>query len=98
MKQITTNKGVYAIKELLHANGYEYRIEGKWLVYNHDNGFDYLSLPKGEWHFLCTTETITEEIAKGIVGDYIQPLVEFANLLDNNNLSPFKTYAICKQN
>lgn len=60
--------------------------------------------------FLCTTDTITEDIAKEIVGkvgnghyqdynglaDYcVFALKSFKSLLQKLNLSPDKTYAIC---
>lgn len=52
---------------------------------------------KQPYTFLCTTESITEDIARKLVGDYVMPLVEFANLLDNNNLDPTKCYAILQK-
>jgi hypothetical protein len=96
MKQITTSKGSYIFVE-------ESLFDSQW--YN---------LPDGKYILLCTTDTITKDIAKGIVDkvgafymDYISKipdledaLFSFATLItsEQNNLSPSKTYAICKQN
>lgn len=69
-------------------------------------------LPHLNVTFLCTTDTITEEIAKGIVDrdefgyykdyqDYcdfcVLSITSFKTLLKSHNLSPDKTYAICKK-
>jgi len=67
----------------------------------------------GNYTFLCTTDTITEEIAKGIVDkigafyvDYISmipdledALFSFCTLImsESHNLSPEKTYAILQK-
>ena len=117
MKQITTSKGSYIFVEI-DNNG--------TILWDIDFRVD--------CEILCTTDTITEEIAKGVVESYEQPigwrsdedkskmsklvlyrnyllnplvpvcmlvdtaLDSFNSLLQSHNLSPDKTYAICKQN
>ena len=140
MKQITTSKGSYIfvpiIKNVCNEEIYiEYE---NWLVVNnyHCTREYKIQLPPVhiDWEFLCTTDTITAEIAKGVVESYEQPigwrsdedeskmsrlvlyrnyllnppvpvcmlvdtaLDSFNSLLQSHNLSPDKTYAICKQN
>ena len=100
INSIKTSKGEFVFVEYAQKGSCAFKIIFGRLAYLHDTGYASILLPQSLttiYTFLCTTDTITEDIAKGIVGDYDMPLVEFANLLDNTNLSPLKTYAICKK-
>ena len=88
MKAIKTSKGTFIFSELLIYYDYS-SVEGKV-----DS--------TGTYTFLCTTDTITEYIAKEIV-DYkhtnIESWVECFHLFMANNgiNTTSKNYAICKK-
>jgi hypothetical protein len=117
MKQITTSKGNWIFLEIKNKTARNFSIEFGRLEFSHLIGYTSIQLPQSlvnNYTFLCTTDTITEDIANGIVDkvgafymDYISKipdledaLFSFATLITSkqNNLSPSKTYAICKQN
>lgn len=110
MTQFKTSNGEYILVEVpKDAYGFEWVTNQSEIPYKPALQYfikcEKTGLPQGEtvdigfpFTFLCTTDNISEEVASSIVGDYAMPLVEFANIMDNNNLSHFKNYAICKKN
>jgi hypothetical protein len=118
MTTVTTSNGTYIFVEVpKYAKDYfieEYPDNTCSLFYSINEVPNWSDIIQGNYTFLCTTETITEDIAKGIVykhmlncgyEDYdyywnIYPtaLESFNSLLQSQNLSLNKTYAICKQN
>lgn len=109
MTQFTTSKGEYVIFEVPKGN-FDFKISIEIFAEDENNKSSilywefskdgYKELPQGSWQFLCTTDTISEEVADDIMGfdDPLLSAIEFAFLLDSINLSPNKNYAICKKN
>jgi hypothetical protein len=115
-----TSKGEFVIVWITICNAFE--VVENYLTDEVLFRYPKLYIPNN-YTFLCTTDTITEEIAKEIVDEnkvgYINYLFgnnhigqnvnhhhrsfqvalrSFNSLLQSQNLSPLKTYAICKKN
>jgi len=119
MTTVTTNNGTYIFVEV-SKDGANFLIENYpdntcSLFYSINEVANWSDIIQGNYDFLCTTDTITEEIAKGIVykvlmmgcgyedyeyywNTYPTALESFNSLLESQNLSLNKTYAICKKN
>ena len=68
MQTITTSKGSYIFVEVPKDSKY-HKVEEEYLFYDIEEDLftKHKQLPFSGYTFLCTTDTITEEIAKGIV-------------------------------
>ena len=75
MIQFTTSKGEYVALPI-SKNASAFRIvepieddtnQELYYIRGNDAAKVMIELPQGSWSFLCTTDTITEEIAKGLV-------------------------------
>jgi len=106
MKEITTSKGTFVFYEI-PKNVRDIKIDSFGdLVFK----FDEIGAPAQrryyvdidtQLEFLCTTDTITEDIAENIIGNlynYFDTVLEsFYAFLLYNNLDTNKNYAICKK-
>lgn len=117
MTQIKTSKGEYIIfevcKDAINFFIEEYQNNTCSLFYISNNIPNWSDVIKGNYTFICTTDTITEDIAKGMVdrdrrswwtnyldkenAGFIEPINSFNSLLQSHNLDTNKTYAICKK-
>jgi hypothetical protein len=118
MITITTSKGKFIIVPIIKdVCNKEIYIDNNLLIVNNSKCTrEYrIQLPAvyEEWSYICTTDTITEEIASkicerdkwGFIKDYtdnfetcISYYDSFRTLLQSHNLDNNKTYAICKKN
>jgi len=114
MNEITTSKGSFIFVEVPKESK-SFEVKNNWLYYYSIrlNGTAGVVLPSITYTFLCTTYTITDDVAKSIVDrdecgfivNYVDLsdccetyLDSFKTLLQLLNLSPNKNYAICKKN
>jgi len=85
MTTIKTSKGEFLIFPITQKGACNFKILFGRLEYLHDIGYTSIALPQSlvtEYTFLCTTDTITEDIAKGIVDEN---KVGYINYLFGNN-------------
>jgi hypothetical protein len=106
MTTVTTSNCTYIFVEV-SKDGNNFLIENYpnntcSLFYSINEVPNWSDIFQGNYTFLCTTDTITDEIVKGIV-EYkhidIESWVEcFYLFMSNNNINTQdKTYAICKK-
>lgn len=120
INSVKTNKGEFVLVEV-EKESENFSTDTGLLLYYFNNDLITRYIPDGSYTFLCTTDTITEDIANGIVEEnnvgYINyeynvscglsvnyqtrtfqyALRSFKSLLASHNLSPEKTYAICRK-
>ena len=98
MKEITTSKGAFIFEMVVVSESFQ-------VVKNKLSSEFFFRFPNlyitDDYQFLCTTDTITEDVSESIIGNlynYFDTILEsFYAFLLYNNLDTNKIYAICKK-
>lgn len=101
MKTITTSKGKFLFVEVMPDSEHFSIIHNGTRLAHFQPTYRRIDLPKGNYEIICTTQTITEEQAKEIVGEtvefgfYASSVIWLDSLMKAHDLTAPK-YAILK--